>query len=108
MAAGVTDRLWESSRPGDGMGNLRAEGGNSGSMTFAEIRPYQEKSVIFKLKDGEITTAKIALVDAEHEDIVVDIISTNRPENYRHAGSAYTIAIADLVSVQEVSRENSK
>ena len=53
-------------------------------------------------------TATIALVAAEHDDIVVDIIRTNRPENYRHPGSAYTIASADLVSVRDVSVENSE
>ncbi|HLO07767.1 MAG TPA: hypothetical protein VK198_14055 [Terriglobales bacterium] len=73
-------------------------------MTMAEIRPYQDKTVILKLSDGEITTGKIAFVDAEYEDIVVDIISTNRPGNYRQSDATYTIAIADLIAVEEVLR----
>jgi hypothetical protein len=73
------------------------------SVTIAEVRSYQDKTVILKLSDGEITTAKIAFVDAEYEDIVVDIISTNRPDNYRHSDAAYTIAAGDLVSIEEVS-----
>ena len=71
-------------------------------MTIAEVRPYQDKTVILKLSDGEITTAKIAFVDVEDEGIVVDIISTNRPDNYRHSDAAYAIAAADLVSIEEV------
>ena len=72
-------------------------------MTLAEIRPYQDRTVILELADGEITTATIVFVDAEYEDIVVDMISTNRQDNYRHAGAAYAIPLVALVSVQEVS-----
>lgn len=71
-------------------------------MIMAEIRPYQDKTVILKLSDGEITTGKIAFVDTEYEDIVVDIISTNRPANYGQSDATYTIAIADLIAVEEV------
>jgi predicted membrane GTPase involved in stress response len=73
-------------------------------MTLAEIRPYQDRTVILHLADGEITTATIVFVDAEYEDITVDVISTNRQDNYRHAGAAYAIAFVDLVSVQEISK----
>jgi hypothetical protein len=72
-------------------------------MTIGELSPYQDKTVVVQLSDGEISTAKIAFVDAEYEDIVVDIISTNRPDNYRDANAAYTVAVADLISVEEVS-----
>lgn len=51
-------------------------------MTIAELRPYQDKTVILNLHDGEIATVKIALVDADHEDIIVDIVHTSRPEQY--------------------------
>lgn len=77
-------------------------------MTIAEIKPYQDKTVILTLSDGEIATAKIAFVDAEYEDIVVDVIRTNRPETYRDSNSAYTIAAADLVSVEEVPEQLEK
>ena len=77
-------------------------------MTIAEIRPYQDKMVILTLLDGEITTAKIAFVDAEYEDIVVDVIRTNRPDSYRDSNSAYAIAAADLVSIEEVPEQSSQ
>jgi len=81
---------------------------NIGLMTIAEIRPYQDKMVILTLLDGEITTAKIAFVDAEYEDIVVDVIRTNRPDSYRDSNSAYAIAAADLVSIEEVPEQSSQ
>jgi hypothetical protein len=74
-------------------------------MTIAEIRPYQDKKVILTLSDGEITTAKIAFVDAEHEDIVVDVICTNRPDNYRDSNAAYTIAATELLSIEDVPEQ---
>ena len=75
-------------------------------MTLAEIRLYQDKTVTLTLVDGEVATVKIIFVDTEYEDVVVDIVSTNRPGNYRHVGASYTIAVVDVVSVQEVSLEN--
>jgi hypothetical protein len=76
-------------------------------MTLTEVQAYQDRTVIVKLMDGEVTTCKIVFVDSEYEDIVVDILSTNRPANYRNAGASYTVLVADLVSVQEVSVEDS-
>jgi len=46
-------------------------------MTFAEMRPYQDKTVVLNLADGEVTTAKISfVVDTEYEDIIVYVVST--------------------------------
>jgi hypothetical protein len=70
-------------------------------MTIAEIRPYEHKTVILRLSNGEITTAKILHVDDECNDFVVDILSTNRPDTYRNPDSAYSIGAADLVSIEE-------
>ena len=77
-------------------------------MTIAELRPFQDKTVTLALSDGEITTAKISFVDAEHEDIVVDIIQTNRPDNYRRAGSAYAIAASDVASARAALESESE
>jgi hypothetical protein len=71
-------------------------------MTFLEVRPYQDKIVILDLSDGEITKAKILFADAEYGDIVVDIITTNRPERYRRdTKSAFAIRVTDLISIEE-------
>jgi hypothetical protein len=71
-------------------------------MTFLEAKPYQDKVVVLNLTDGEITKAKILFADAEYEDVVVDIISTNRPERYRRdTKSTFAIRVADLISIEE-------
>jgi O-succinylbenzoate synthase len=74
-------------------------------MTVSELRPYQDKIVVLHLKDGEIATVKVRFVDAEYEDIIVDIIATNRPDLYKRdpANSSYTIPVGSLASAQEVS-----
>jgi len=73
-------------------------------MTVSELKQYQDKTVIVHLKDGEVATVKISFVDAEYEDIIVDIIATNSPDEYKGpANSAYTIPVAALTSVQEIS-----
>jgi hypothetical protein len=73
-------------------------------MTIAELTRYQDKTVILRLHDGEIATVKVTFVDAEYEDIIVDIISTNRPENYKGpSNAAYVIGAAALASVEEIS-----
>lgn len=77
-------------------------------MTIAEVRPFQDRTVVLALTGGEITTCKIVLVDAEYEDIIVDIIHTNRPYNYRSEDSAYAIAVSDVASVEEAPAGDSK
>jgi hypothetical protein len=73
-------------------------------MTVAELLPYQDKTVILNLHDGEVATVKIAFVDAEYGDIMVDIIHTDSPEQYKgQADSAYTIRASEIVSVDEIS-----
>ena len=64
-------------------------------MKITEVKPYEDRTVILHLRDGEIATAKIAFVDAEYEDIIVDIVRTNRwwlwigrsPPDHSFAGS---------------------
>jgi hypothetical protein len=74
-------------------------------MTITELTPYQNKSVILRLNDGEIAKAKVVFVFAEYEDMVVDIITTDRPDKYARGISscAYVIHASDLASVEEIS-----
>ena len=72
-------------------------------MTVDELRPYQDKTVVLHLHDGEIATVRIAFVDTEYGDITVDIIHTNRPEQYKGSpDSAYAIRAVDIASVDEI------
>jgi hypothetical protein len=73
-------------------------------MTIAELRPYQDKTVILHLHDGEIATVKVAFVDVEYQDLIVDIINTNRSQKYKGpANSAHVIRAADLAAIEEIS-----
>jgi hypothetical protein len=75
------------------------------AMTITELKPYEDKTVILHLRDGEVATAKIALVDAEYEDVIVDIVETNRPDAYRKpiGSSAFAIRLSDLDFIEEIS-----
>jgi hypothetical protein len=73
-------------------------------MRIAELRPYQEQTVVLRLHDGEIATVRVVFVDAEHDDIVVEIVHTNRPGQYKGPpNSWYTIRPADIASVDNIS-----
>ena len=74
-------------------------------MTVEELTPYQNKSVLLRLNDGEIATAKVVSVFTEYADMVVDIITTNRPEKYTAgiSSAAYVIQASDLAAVEEIS-----
>lgn len=73
-------------------------------MTIAELKPYQDKTVVLRFCDGEIATVKVDFVDAEYEDIIVDIITTNRRDKYNGPSNAvYAIPVTDLASVDEIS-----
>jgi hypothetical protein len=73
-------------------------------MTIDELRPYQDKTVVLHLDDGEIASVKIIFVHTEYGDITVDIVHTNRLEKYKGlADSAYAILAADIASVDEIS-----
>jgi hypothetical protein len=70
-------------------------------MNISELKQYEDKIAVLTLSDGEITKAKILFVDSEYEDIVVDVISTNRPETYRRSDSSYIVRVVDLLFVEE-------
>ncbi len=75
-------------------------------MKITELKPYENKTVILHLLDGEIATAKIAFVDAEYEDIIVEIIQTNRPESYRKpiGSSSFAVRSSDLDFIEVTER----
>lgn len=74
-------------------------------MKITELKPYEDRTVILHLRDGEIATAKIAFVDAEYEDVIVDIVETNRPDAYQKpiGSSAFAIRLSDLDFIEEIS-----
>lgn len=73
-------------------------------MTILGVKPYRDKIALLKLSNGEVSKVNIQFVDAEYEDIIVDIISTNHPEHYLDPNASYAIRVADLISVEESVR----
>jgi hypothetical protein len=77
------------------------------AMKISELKPYEDKTVILHWRNGEIAKVKIAFVDAEYEDIIVDIVQTNRPEDYQEpiGSSSFAIQLSDLDFVEAVPPE---
>ena len=46
-------------------------------------------------------TARIDFVDLEYEDIIVKVLETNMPEQYKDPNADYTVRAADIVSVEK-------
>jgi hypothetical protein len=73
-------------------------------MLIVDLQPYEDKTVILNLLDGEISTVKILFVDTEYDDIIVDIIHTNNSKQYTGPPDCvYTIRACDILSVDESS-----
>jgi hypothetical protein len=57
--------------------------------------------------DGEVAKVKVLLVDNECSDVVVDLMTTNRPDKWAASAvdsdCAYTIALLEIAAVREVS-----
>jgi hypothetical protein len=68
-------------------------------MKVSELKDFQDREVILKLVDGETLRALISFVDGEYEDIIVDVLGTDKPENYKTAEAVYTIPAPDILSV---------
>jgi hypothetical protein len=74
-------------------------------MTIAELKQFQDKTVVLRLTDGEVSTVKVRFVDFEYEDIIVDVLETNRPDTYKDmATSAYAIRAEHVASITEITK----
>ena len=74
-------------------------------MTIDDLREFQDCDVVLRLTNDEVLKAKIEFVDFEYKDIVVEVLETNRPEQYKGPkNSAYTVKAADILSVERVPK----
>jgi small nuclear ribonucleoprotein (snRNP)-like protein len=67
-------------------------------MTVSELKPFEDREVVLNLKGGETLRAKVLFVDFEYEDIIVDVLETNQPENYKDPNACYTVDASDIVT----------
>lgn len=72
----------------------------SGSVTISELKPFEDCIICLQLKDGETLRAKVAFVDTEYEDIIVDVLETNQPEHYKDPNAYYVVPASEILTVQ--------
>jgi small nuclear ribonucleoprotein (snRNP)-like protein len=70
-------------------------------MKALDVKEFQDKTVVMELESGEVLTAKILMVDVEYEDVVVDVIRTNRPELNLKSDAVYAIALAQMITIRQ-------
>jgi hypothetical protein len=68
-------------------------------MKIADLKPFVDKTVTLRMTDGEIAKVRVDFLSEEYEDIIVDVLESTRSQPYDPA-CAYTIAAADIISVE--------
>jgi hypothetical protein len=75
-------------------------------MTLSELKLFEDRRCQLTCIDGEVIRAKIAFVDTEYEDVIVDIESTTRPDKWPHghptSECAYTLPLSEIQSVEDI------
>jgi len=74
-------------------------------VTIAQLQEFQDCTAIFRLTNGEVLKARIDFVDLEYEDIIVKVLETNMPEQYKGPKNAvYTVKATDVTSVERIPK----
>lgn len=66
------------------------------------LKESRNRIVKISCSDGEVFLGKVLVVSDEDEDVVYDLVSTNRPEQYDRFGRdcAYRVKLEDILSVE--------
>jgi hypothetical protein len=56
---------------------------------FETLRGFERKIVRLTSTEGEVMIARVLSVDDEHQDVVVDVLSTNQPGRYERLGKKH-------------------
>ncbi|HTS08710.1 MAG TPA: hypothetical protein VMP68_24290 [Candidatus Eisenbacteria bacterium] len=73
-------------------------------MKITQLQEFEDCNVNLRLADGEVLTVTTRHLDHEYEDVVVGVLSTNNPAQYKGPKeSAYAIKAADIVTVEELT-----
>jgi hypothetical protein len=59
------------------------------SMVQEELRKYEGRIARITSTEGEVIIAKVVWVSDEHQDVILDVLSTNQPERYERFGKKY-------------------
>ncbi len=73
-------------------------------MTSCELKAFHNRTVSITFHDGEVANARLTCSGEDCEDVIVDILGTNRPERYAQPNTcSYIVPASELVSVAEIS-----
>jgi hypothetical protein len=67
---------------------------------ISDLKTFEDREVTLHLHDGEILKARVCFVDTEYEDVIVDVIETNRPEMYKNPAASYTIPASEILEAK--------
>lgn len=75
-------------------------------MTLYELKKFEDQIVVLHLSDGEKLKAKMSWVNvnSEYDDVIVDVLETNRPEHYKTPSAVYTIPCGMIQSIEACGR----
>jgi hemerythrin superfamily protein len=59
------------------------------SQIAERLRKLESGLVRLSSTEGEVIVARLLSISEEHQDVVLDIISTSQPERYERLGSRY-------------------
>jgi hypothetical protein len=70
-------------------------------MQFSDVKPFEDREATIQMIDGEQLRAKIVFVDSEYDDVIVDVLETNRPAQYRTVNQkcSYALPLSELVAI---------
>lgn len=73
-------------------------------MTLSELQAFHNRTVSITFRDGEVATARLACSSEDCEDVMVDILGTNRPERYVQLHTcSYIVPASEFLSVADIS-----
>ena len=73
-------------------------------MTTCELKAFHNRTVNITFHDGEVATARLTCPSEDCEEVMVDILGTNRPERYAQLHTcSYIVPASELVSVADIS-----
>ena len=73
-------------------------------MTSCELKAFHNRTVSITFRDGEVATARLTCSSEDCEDVMVDILGTDRPERYAQLHTcSYIVPASELVSVADIS-----
>jgi hypothetical protein len=69
-------------------------------MRINDLKPFIDRTVMLRMKDGETAKVKVNFVDEGYENVIAAVEESSHPERYRGPCAVYTFAAGDIVSAE--------